>query len=57
MIDAGFGRSAAERLSAAGLAVEHLETDAGHSLPPESILPARDLIAGALAGPAGPPRA
>jgi len=35
IITVDFGRRAQERLQAAGLAVEYLETDAGHSLPVE----------------------
>lgn len=44
VIDAEFGRSAAARLSGAGIGVEQLETEAGHWLPPEAIEPARELI-------------
>ena len=39
-----FGRGASEQLSAAGIAVEYLESDAGHSLPPAVVPPARELV-------------
>lgn len=48
IIGADFGRRAAETLGAAGIPVEHLETDAGHSLPLEVIEPARATIAARL---------
>ena len=48
VIEPGFGRRAVERLREGGLAVEHLETDAGHWLPPEAIAPARTVLADAL---------
>lgn len=49
VIEAGFGRSAAQQLESAGIEVEHLETDAGHWLPPQALVPARELLSTALA--------
>jgi phospholipase/carboxylesterase len=45
VIEVGFGRRAAELLEAAGLAVEYVESDAGHWLPPEIVPRARELVA------------
>lgn len=49
IIEVGFGRSAQERLAGAGLAVDYVETDAGHWIPPEALVKARDVIGSALA--------
>jgi predicted esterase len=40
-----FARRANELLTAGGLAVDYVETDAGHWLPPEAVAPARELVA------------
>lgn len=53
VIPAGYGREAAQRLADGGLAVERVESDAGHWLPPEILGPARGLIARALGVPTG----
>jgi predicted esterase len=45
VISVEFARGASELLTAGGLAVEYLETDAGHWLPPEAVAPARELVA------------
>ena len=45
VISVEFARDALRRLAAGGLAVEYVESDAGHWLPPEAIAPARDLVA------------
>ena len=45
VISVEFARQANELLTAGGLAVDYLETDAGHWLPPEAVAPARDLVA------------
>ncbi|HKJ36550.1 MAG TPA: phospholipase [Solirubrobacterales bacterium] len=45
VIEAGFGRRAAEELRASGLQVEHLETDVGHAIAPESVAAARGFVA------------
>ena len=45
VISVDFARDAQRRLTDAGLAVEYLETDAGHWLPPEAIEPAAALVA------------
>ena len=37
-------------LTAGGLEVNYLETDAGHWLPPEAVAPARELVAAVGAG-------
>lgn len=47
VISVEFARRASETLSQAGLAVDYLESDAGHSLPPEVIPPATALVAAA----------
>ncbi len=44
VISVEFARQAAERLTAAGLAVDYHETDAGHWLPPEVIPRAAALV-------------
>ena len=36
--------------TAGGLAVDYVETDAGHWLPPEAVAPARELVAAIGAG-------
>jgi predicted esterase len=43
-----FGRHAAELLSAGGLDVDYIESDAGHWLPPELLSRLREFLAGAL---------
>ena len=48
VIGVDFGRAARDQLTAGGLAVEYLETDAGHFVPPEAIAPAQALVAGAI---------
>jgi phospholipase/carboxylesterase len=48
VISVEFARDAARRLSHGGLAVEYLESDAGHWLPPEVLAPARELVAAAV---------
>ena len=45
VISVEFARRANELLTGAGLEVEYLETDAGHWIPPESVAPARSLVA------------
>ena len=45
VIPVEFGRRANELLTAGGLAVDYVETDAGHWLPPEAVAPARQLVA------------
>ena len=45
VIGVEFGRSASDLLTAGGLAVDYLETDAGHWLPPEAVASARELVA------------
>lgn len=52
VISVEFARQASELLSAAGLAVEYIESDAGHGLPPEVIPRAAALVS--AAAPAGP---
>jgi phospholipase/carboxylesterase len=54
IIDAGFGRSAAEFLQAGGLSVDYVETNAGHWLPPELIPRIREHLGAALAGVRSP---
>jgi len=49
IIEVGFGQAAREMLEAAGLAVTYMETDAGHSVPPEVIDSAREFVGSALA--------
>ena len=51
VIEVGFGRQAAELLRAGGLAVDYLESDAGHWLPPEVLPRLREHLAAALAEP------
>lgn len=51
VIPVDFGRRARDLLEAGGLAVDYVETDAGHWLPPEALAPARELVA-AVAMPA-----
>ena len=46
VISVEFAREAQRALSSAGLEVEYMETDAGHWLPAEAIVPARALVAG-----------
>lgn len=48
IIEVGFGRRASELLSEAGLDVDYLETDAGHSIPLEMAIRARAAVAAAL---------
>jgi phospholipase/carboxylesterase len=48
VIPVEFARRAAELLGDAGLAVDYVETDAGHWLPPEIIPRARGLVASRL---------
>jgi phospholipase/carboxylesterase len=45
VISVEFARGARDLLEPAGLAVDYLETDAGHWLPPEAVDRARDLVA------------
>ena len=45
VIPVEFGRRANDLLTAGGLAVDYVETDAGHWLPPETVAPARELVA------------
>jgi phospholipase/carboxylesterase len=54
IIGVEFGRKALDLLSAAGLAVDYVETDAGHFLPPEVVARAAGLVGSALqaSGPA-----
>jgi phospholipase/carboxylesterase len=48
VISVEFARRASELLAAAGLAVDYVESDAGHWLPPELIPRARALVASRL---------
>jgi phospholipase/carboxylesterase len=48
VISVKFARRAAELFGESGLAVDYLETDAGHWLPPEVIPRARELVASRL---------
>ena len=48
VISVDFGRRANELLSAAGLAVDYLETDAAHALPAPAVERATALLAGVL---------
>jgi phospholipase/carboxylesterase len=48
VISVEFARRAAELFGESGLAVDYLETDAGHWLPPEVIPRARELVASRL---------
>ncbi len=50
VISVEFGRRASELLTAGGLEVTYLESDAGHGLPPEALEPARGLVAAVAAG-------
>jgi phospholipase/carboxylesterase len=50
VIDVDFARRAHELLSGGGLAVDYLETDAGHWLPPE-LLPRLRQFVGQTLGP------
>ena len=50
VISVEFARRAREELEAGGLAVEYLESPAGHWVPPEFLPRARDFVAGAVAG-------
>jgi phospholipase/carboxylesterase len=50
VIPVDFGRRAAELLADGGLDVDYRETPAGHFVPPEVIVPAKELIAGVTAG-------
>jgi phospholipase/carboxylesterase len=54
IIEVEFGRKARDLLVEAGLAVDYVETDAGHFLPPEVVARAAALVASALqaSGPA-----
>ena len=45
IMEVGFGRRAAELLTAGGLDVDYVETDAGHWLPPEVVPRAAALVA------------
>jgi phospholipase/carboxylesterase len=45
VIDSGFARRAAELLESGGLAVDYLESDAGHWVPPELVPRMRELVA------------
>jgi phospholipase/carboxylesterase len=47
VIGVEFGRRAAELLTTGGLDVDYIETQAGHFVPPEVIVPAKDLVVGA----------
>ena len=44
IIDVEFGRTANRLLDEGGLAVNYLESDAGHWIPPDVIEPARELV-------------
>jgi phospholipase/carboxylesterase len=48
VISVEFARRANELLAGAGLAVDYVESEAGHGLPPELIPRARDLVASRL---------
>jgi predicted esterase len=48
VISVEFGRRAAELLTEAGLAVDYVESEAGHWLPPEVLPRARDLVSSRL---------
>jgi phospholipase/carboxylesterase len=54
VIPVEFARRARDLLTAGGLAVDYVESDAGHWLPPEALAPARRLV-GALASPSARP--
>jgi phospholipase/carboxylesterase len=53
IISVEFAREANERLSAAGLDVDYIETEAGHWLPPEVVATAKRLV-GSVVEAAGP---
>lgn len=53
VISVDFARDATRRLTDAGLAVQSLESDAGHWLPPEVLPPARELLTAAVPATAG----
>jgi phospholipase/carboxylesterase len=57
VMEVGFGRRASELLSAAGLDVDYVETDAGHWLPPELVPRGRALVERAIAEPRQPSNA
>jgi phospholipase/carboxylesterase len=44
IIEVGFGRSAAERLTGAGLDVTYLESDAAHFVPPQLVPRMAELV-------------
>lgn len=48
IIEAGFGRRAAETLRDAGIETEYIETGVGHAIAPESVAAARDFVAARL---------
>src|SRR5207253_10136673 len=50
VIDVRFARHARELLEAGGLAVRHLESDAGHHIDPEHLVEAREWIVGVISG-------
>jgi phospholipase/carboxylesterase len=54
VIDIGFGRAAAERLSAGGLAIEYHESDAAHGIDGAALGAAAPWLAGRLAGSHAP---
>lgn len=54
VIDVAFGRRARDLLTGAGLAVTYLETGAAHSVPPQALAPASELVAAVTPGAAGP---
>jgi phospholipase/carboxylesterase len=54
VITVDFGRAAAERLTAAGIEPTYRETSAGHWLPPEALVEAREFVAAAIAAPQTP---
>jgi phospholipase/carboxylesterase len=54
VISVEFARLASEQLAAAGLAVDYVESDAGHWLPPEIIPRERDLVERATSEPREP---
>jgi phospholipase/carboxylesterase len=57
VISVEFARRAHTLLEAAGIPVEHIETDAGHWLPPEIVPRARAVVERALAEPREPSNA
>jgi phospholipase/carboxylesterase len=48
IIEAGFGRRAAQVLRGAGIETEHVETGTGHAIAQESVAAARDFVAARL---------